>query len=127
MNAVSLKISFAAVHAVLWVLIVAAAFWPSRALRRVALAPLLIGAALAVVISVDSLGKRVIHEGVVLESELMARKGPASIYEPAFETPIHAGTEFRVVGQKHGWLEIAISGAGEPCWIPANLAILLDP
>jgi len=67
------------------------------------------------------------REGVVLEQEVVPRRGPAAIYEPAFETLLHAGAEFRVTRQSNDWWEIALPGAAELCWIPAGAARIIAP
>ena len=127
LNPASRKLMLAAFYVSFWILVGMLAFRPSRGLRRFLAVPLLICAGLSVSLVADGLAPRLRHEGVVLEAELVARRGPAAIYEPAFETPIHAGAEFRVLGQRYDWLEIRIPGTAEPCWIPANSARLLDP
>jgi hypothetical protein len=87
---------------------------------------LLVGsAALGILLVVDAIRFRARPEGVVLAPEIVTRQGPAAIYEPAFESAIHAGAEFRVIGQSNDWLQVRFRGLARPCWIPANSAVVL--
>lgn len=64
------------------------------------------------------------REGVIVAKEVVARRGDGEIYQPAFQRPLHAGTEFRLREERHGWYLIEI-GDGRSCWIPARAAELL--
>jgi hypothetical protein len=59
--------------------------------------------------------------GVVIVSEIYARKGPAFSYSPAFVEPLHDGLEFQIVDQQSDWLLISLAD-GRQCWIPASEA-----
>ncbi|MBR0459844.1 MAG: hypothetical protein IJJ26_11460, partial [Victivallales bacterium] len=55
--------------------------------------------------------------GVITANEVTARKGNSNSYEPAFETPLHAGTEFTLLEQRPQWLHIQLPN-GQQCWLP---------
>ena len=40
-------------------------------------------------------------DGVVVEREVISRQGDGLIYDNAFTSPLHAGTEFSVIEQRH--------------------------
>ncbi len=55
--------------------------------------------------------------GVVVASETVARQGDGQSYEPAFEDPLHAGTEFRVLEERPDWQRVELPD-GRRCWLP---------
>jgi tetratricopeptide (TPR) repeat protein len=63
--------------------------------------------------------------GVILASEVVARKGDGETYQPSFEEPLHAGTEFDVVEDRRDWLFIELSD-GRRCWVPAQAVGLVE-
>ena len=63
-----------------------------------------------------------IQHGVVTADDVVARKGDAESYEPAFSTPLHAGAEFVVLEHRREWLHIKLSGDLEG-WIPVSAAV----
>ena len=64
----------------------------------------------------------IVH-GVVDTDEVVARKGNAETYEPAFTEPIPEGTEFRMLNQRGDWLLIRLIG-GQEGWIPEGDAVV---
>jgi hypothetical protein len=58
-------------------------------------------------------------EGVILAPEVIARQGDADSYQPSFEDPIHAGTEFMLLEDRGAWWQIELPD-GRNCWIPAK-------
>lgn len=60
----------------------------------------------------------VVH-GVVVADELVARKGNAESYEPAFTEPLAEGTEFRLVQRRGDWL-LARMASGQEGWVEAD-------
>ena len=56
-------------------------------------------------------------EGVILDSEVIARQGDADSYQPSFEDPLHGGTEFMLLEDRGAWWQIELSD-GRSCWIP---------
>ena len=63
--------------------------------------------------------------GVVLSQQVVARKGDGASYEPSFEDPLHAGTEFLLIETRGDWRHIELPD-GRRCWIPANSADLVN-
>lgn len=48
------------------------------------------------------------HPAVIITTEATPRKGDGHSYEPAFDAPIHAGTEVTILRRRGDWLEIAL-------------------
>ncbi|HEY4760360.1 MAG TPA: hypothetical protein VIH42_07265 [Thermoguttaceae bacterium] len=63
----------------------------------------------------------VVH-GVIIQADVVARKGNAESYEPAFNEKLSEGTEFRLVERRGDWLLIRLSG-GQEGWIDNRAAI----
>ena len=56
-------------------------------------------------------------EGVILDSEVIARQGDADSYQSSFNDPLHAGTEFMLLEDRGAWWQIELPD-GRNCWIP---------
>lgn len=56
-------------------------------------------------------------DGVVIESEVVARKGNGLVFAPAFTHPLHEGTEVIKLEQRANWVYVQLSN-GQRCWIP---------
>ncbi len=63
-------------------------------------------------------------DGVILDSEVIARKGDGANYEEAFLKPLDAGTEFTLVESRGDWLKIKLN-SGNECWVRADAAGLV--
>jgi hypothetical protein len=63
-------------------------------------------------------------EGVVLAEQVIARKGDGDTYEPSFNEPLHAGTEFELIEDRGDWYQVELAD-GPRCWIPAASAGLV--
>lgn len=70
-------------------------------------------------ISVESYASARETPGVILNEQVVARKGDADSYEPAFTEPLHAGTEFVLVEDRGDWVQAELSD-GRRCWLPAR-------
>lgn len=57
--------------------------------------------------------------GVILNEQVVARKGDADTYEPAFTDPLHAGTEFVLVEDRGDWYQVELSDERR-CWLPSR-------
>lgn len=55
--------------------------------------------------------------GVVLATEVTARKGNSETYQPSFQEPLHAGTEFELIEARGAWLQVKLAD-GRSCWLP---------
>ena len=112
--------ALAAFAAVFWGLLAVKLFrplpWVAPAVFGVVAAALLGSVAVSAAGSPDAFG-------VVVAPETTARRGDGESYEPAFESPLHAGAEFTLVEQRPGWLQIELPDARR-AWIPAGDAEL---
>jgi len=61
--------------------------------------------------------------GVIVEADVVARKGNAASYEPAFTGSLAEGTEFRALERRGGWVLIRLRGAQEG-WVPADTVVV---
>jgi tetratricopeptide (TPR) repeat protein len=64
------------------------------------------------------------QEGIIIASEVIGRKGDSTNYQPSFQDPLHAGTEFKLIEKRSGWLYIELANT-EKCWIPENSAKMI--
>ena len=117
-----------------WLLaIFSAVFWAAAAikLRRSQWMPrtvLLVSAVLAFLF-VGSLVAEIVsggraEAGVILSPQVTARKGDGESYEPSFNQPLHAGTEFILLESRNDWHHVELPD-GRQCWIPARSAGLV--
>jgi tetratricopeptide (TPR) repeat protein len=86
----------------------------------------IIGSAVISLLLAGSLGIEAYEEsnirsGVILEQEVMGRKGDSSTFEPTFKEPLHMGAEFKLVEERKGWFYIELAD-GRRCWIPESAA-----
>jgi len=65
---------------------------------------------------------RIVH-GTIVRQEVIARKGNAESYEPAFTEPLTEGVEFRRVEFRGGWLLVRLSG-NEEGWVREDDVVL---
>jgi tetratricopeptide (TPR) repeat protein len=112
---------FAGCFALLWVFAGVYLFKKSNWLRYAALCcaglSLLLAGSLAVEAYEQSHGR----SGVILEKEVVGRKGDSTTFEPTFKEPLHTGVEFEVLEERKGWLHIELAD-GRRCWIPQSSA-----
>ncbi len=93
-------------------------------LRHAAFSIAAIGILLAGSLAVEAYEQANVHTGVVLEQEIIGRKGDSITFEPTFKEPLHAGVEFKLVEERKGWLHIELAD-GRRCWIPESAAELI--
>jgi hypothetical protein len=62
--------------------------------------------------------------GVVVAEQVIARKGDGDTYEPSFNEPLHAGTEFTLLEDRGEWRQVELAD-GQRCWIPATAVGLI--
>lgn len=55
--------------------------------------------------------------GVIVAKEVIARQGDGMNYPASFKEPLHSGTEFEVIRQQSGWVNIELSD-GSKGWLP---------
>ncbi len=102
-----------------WLLMIAALF---RSDRRLARAQRLLATVLLALVSsllVDASLVVNSSDAVILYREVVGRKGNALIYEPAFNTPLHGGTECCVTDVRDDWTQIELAN-GLTCWVPSG-------
>ncbi|MHC4873142.1 MAG: tetratricopeptide repeat protein [Planctomycetota bacterium] len=101
-------------------------FWCSLVVRRfnkkylpgaVLLITAVFWASLLSSLLVEEYGRENTQYGVIVAEEIIARKGDGENYEPSFKEPVHAGTEFKVIEERAGWILIQLSDNRE-CWVP---------
>lgn len=63
------------------------------------------------------------QHGVVIKSDVAARKGADSSYEPAFTQPLTEGTMFTVQEETESWTRVVIGDAGE-AWLPNDSIVV---
>ncbi len=87
-----------------------------------------LGAAMLLVLASTALhgARNPSREGVIVEREVIARKGDSFIYDPAFATALHSGTEVRILEQRRDWLRIKTSDNSQG-WIPLKSAERILP
>jgi hypothetical protein len=57
--------------------------------------------------------------GVVIDAEVVARKGNSDNYAPSFTEPLHAGTEFNLLEKRENWFYIQLPDS-RACWVPSK-------
>jgi len=91
---------------------------------------LTLSAGLAVIMLVSLLIEHSIRKrkspGVIVSTEVIARKGDSDTYERSFKDPLHAGTEFQLLQNRGDWYQIELADA-RSCWIPATSGELVRP
>ncbi len=108
----------AGLASVVFVLGILALFVPPRRLfRRTGWAVLALTVILAASAVYDWYRFESTEHGVVVQPEVVARKGNAESYDPAFTEPLKEGTEFQVLERRGTWLQIELPG-GIAGWVP---------
>lgn len=65
-------------------------------------------------------------QGVIIAEHVEARLGPgAAAYEPAFDAPLAAGVEVRVLERRAGWARVALLD-GREAWVPGESVATLQ-
>ncbi|MFG0285004.1 MAG: hypothetical protein ACF8R7_11325 [Phycisphaerales bacterium JB039] len=70
---------------------------------------------------------RATGDAVILAERVEARLGPgAAAYEPAFDAPLAAGMEVRILDRQAGWAHVSLLD-GRSAWVPADALALVHP
>ena len=64
-----------------------------------------------------------LQHGVTIRDDVIARKGNSESYEPAFNQPLHEGTEFRFHERRGNWSLVELP-AGQQAWIENDAAVV---
>jgi hypothetical protein len=99
-----------------------ALFSPRRLWRRFLLAGTVLTLLLILSAGYDWYRFDRITHGVIIQSDVVARKGNAESYEPALSEKLSEGTEFRLVERRGDWLLIRMPG-GQEAWIEEQAAV----
>jgi tetratricopeptide (TPR) repeat protein len=75
-------------------------------------------------LAVDAYEQANVRSGVILQQEIIGRKGDSTTFEPTFKDPLHVGVEFNLVEERKGWFHIELAD-GRRCWIPESAAELI--
>lgn len=110
---------FAGCYALAWGLAIARLGSRAALLKRALAAAALIAALLAGSLGIDAITSRSERAGVIVAAETIARKGDGLAYQPAFNEPLHAGTEFRLIEKRGDWLQVELA-SGSRCWLQAD-------
>ncbi len=98
-------------------------FTGNRLLRSLAIGGLVVSLLMIVSAGYDWYRFDGVQHGVVARAEVVARKGNAQSYEPAFTEPLSEGTEFEVVDRRGDWMLIRLAGSQEG-WIEDDSAVV---
>ena len=90
---------------------------PHRWFRRAGWSVLALTVVLAASAAYDWYRFAHLKHGVVVQAEVVARKGNAESYAPAFTEPLKEGAEFQVLERRGAWLQIQLP-AGLAGWVP---------
>ncbi len=108
-----------------WLILWGAWFWarrsPKKEARITMVAAGILSAVLLASLATEALMIHRTKPGVVVAREVLARKGDGERYTPAFQEPLHSGTEFLRLEIRKGWWHIRLAD-GQTCWIPAHAA-----
>lgn len=101
----------------------AAVFYRRRALRTLAVAALALTVVAGVSAGYDWYRFQGRQNGTLTADGVIARKGNADSYEPAFTQPLPQGTEFQVLENRGDWLLIRVVG-GKEGWVTKDSAVV---
>jgi hypothetical protein len=114
---------FAAFFNIIWICGAIYLFKKKAWLRYTMIMGAVVSLLLAASLGVDAFEESRVRSGVILDEEVIARKGDSTTYQPSFKDPLHAGTEFILVEERKGWYHIELAD-GRRCWIPDSAADL---
>jgi hypothetical protein len=64
--------------------------------------------------------------GVIIDTEVVARKGNSENYAPSFTEPLHAGSEFNLLEKRENWFYIELPDS-RTCWVPEkSVGLVID-
>ena len=111
-----------------WIVLWSAWIWlrrtRSKEARITVVAAAVLSVALMASLLTETISMRRAQPGVIIEKEVLARKGDGEMYAPAFLDPLHSGTEFKRLEDRGQWWQIRLAD-GHECWIPARSAEMM--
>ena len=102
--------------ALVWLLALVMLFVRRGAIRVFLVVSAVSAVLFAVSLTVDAVSASRRPQGVIVDDEVIARKGDAETYQPAFKEPLHSGTEFFLLEKRGRWMHIQLDN-GSTCWI----------
>ncbi|UCE61742.1 MAG: tetratricopeptide repeat protein [Phycisphaerales bacterium] len=103
-------------YALFWLLLAVRALLPRVRIGYPALVCLLLWVPLGLSVAIDLPSRTRSAEGVLVNNDVVVRKGNGESYDPQFRQPLHEGVEFRVIEQRGGWLRIELTD-GSQGWV----------
>ncbi|MCM8533290.1 MAG: tetratricopeptide repeat protein [Lentisphaeraceae bacterium] len=116
---------FALFNLIFWSLLAVNHFKKVPRYTQFSLASFLLSFIFAISLAVTVSGWDNNVDGVITEKEVIARQGNGHIYEPAFMTPLHNGTEFALLDARENWLYVELLD-GSKCWLPKQSVTFID-
>jgi tetratricopeptide (TPR) repeat protein len=113
------SVAFAVTFVTVWLAAATRLFTRRKAVSWALAVSAVLAAAFLVSLLIETADRRAAEPGVVLSEAVVARKGDSETYEPSFQEPLHAGTEFEVVEERGRWYHVALAD-GRRCWLPAG-------
>lgn len=114
----SVRLSILAVaNIALWGLLATLFYRRSRWLYGSIAAAVAVGVIFALSLGVSYQGWDNSVDAVVVEREVVARKGNGYIYDNAFTSPLHSGTEIAILERRNEWYHAQLLD-GTTCWLP---------
>ncbi len=108
-----------------WILATIRLFRKSSSLNGLMLTSACLAVIMIVSLAIDSWNRSKNISGVIIASEVTARKGDSETYQPSFNEPLHSGTEFDLRENRGNWFLIELAD-GRSCWVPAKSVGLLS-
>jgi hypothetical protein len=117
---------FAAAYLILWAGAALRLLVPRAFPRHILAVAALVAAAFIGSLAVEAISEHNRQEGVIVASEVVARKGDGESYQPSFKDPLHAGTEFVLVEDRQVWRHVELPD-GSRCWVPSAAIEMVRP
>ena len=101
-----------------WILLIIRLFRKSLLIHLLLFAVLIMEIGIGTSFAISSYQLIDQKRGLVTRTETVARKGPGTTYDPAFDQALTEGTEFEIVERKERWWKVQSQG-GEIFWLRA--------
>lgn len=115
---------FAIAFAAIWIAASLRLFRPAPSLRWIIAASAAVAALFLGSLVAETIALRKSRPGVIVATEVVARKGDSESYEQSFQEPLHAGTEFELLEERAGWMQVELADRRQ-CWLPSSSVELL--
>ena len=115
---------FSAAFIAAWAAAAASIFRPKPFFRWSGMVCAAVSLLMAGSLAMDAYTLRTLRPGVILDGEVVARKGNSDTYAPSFTEPLHAGLEFNLVEDRGSWYFIELPDSRK-CWVPRESVALV--